>query len=102
MIADDLAGEAHAAHSFRGQHVAFGDGHPIGLAFDEFDTAGRAARVAAAGMQDVDPRILFDREHQPLACFYLDTGKSFNGQLWHRVSIIRLELIFWRWHVVDD
>ena len=89
MIADALAGEPDAADALPRQHVAFGDGHLIGFAFDEFDAARSATRVAAARVQDVDSCILFDREHEALACFYLDTGKSFNGELWHRVWIIR-------------
>ena len=79
MVADALAGEADTADALPRQHVAFGDGHLIGFAFDEFDAARGATRVAAARVQDVHSCILFDREHQPLACFYLDTGKSFNG-----------------------
>jgi hypothetical protein len=93
VIADALAGEADTADALPRQHVAFGDGHQLGFAFDEFDAARGAPRIASARVKDVDPRILFNREHEPLACFYLDTGKSFNRQLWHRALIIRLEAL---------
>ena len=51
--------------------------HPRRLAFDELDAAGRAARVAAARVQDVDVGILLDRQHQALACFHFDGREPF-------------------------
>ena len=51
MIAGALAGETDSADALARQHVAFGDGHPIGFAFDEFDAARGATRVAAARVE---------------------------------------------------
>ena len=53
------------------------------LAAHELDPARRAAGVAAAGVQDVDPGVLLDREHEALAILDINSGKPFNGQLRH-------------------
>ena len=48
----------------RGRGVPFALGHLAGVALQHLHAAGRAARVAAAAVQDVDPRIL-DGENEP-------------------------------------
>ena len=74
VIAEDLARQADAGHALGGEHLLLGDGHSLGFALDELDAAGRAAGVAAAGMEDVDPGVLLDRQHQPLAVLDFDVA----------------------------
>src|SRR6185436_17675189 len=50
---------------------------------DEFHAAGRAPGLAATGMQLIDSRVLFQREHEPLAKFHIERTFTLNGQLWH-------------------
>jgi hypothetical protein len=49
------------------QHLLFSQRHAIGFSADELDAAGRASRVAAARMKDVDTDVLFNREYEALA-----------------------------------
>ena len=53
------------------------------FSLDELDTARRASRVAAAGMQDVHVGILLDGKHEPLAVLNIHRSKSLNCQLRH-------------------
>ena len=53
------------------------------LSGDELDPAGRAAGVAAAGVQDVHVGILLDRQDQPLVIRHVERSISFNRQLGH-------------------
>ena len=85
VVTEDLTREAYAAEPFRRQHVALGDGHLVGLAFDELDAAGGAAGVAAARMQLIDAGILLEREHQAFVVFYSNGWESFDRQNWHRL-----------------
>ena len=63
--------------------LLLGDRHPRRLPVDELDAAGRAPRVAAAGVQDVHVGVLLDRQHQALVCGDLERPVSFDGELWH-------------------
>ena len=67
VVADDLTRQAHAGQASLFQPRLLGLRHPLRLAADELDSAGRAARVAAAGVQDIDMGILLDRKHEALA-----------------------------------
>jgi hypothetical protein len=83
VIANDLTRQPHANSSLRQEHLSFRDGHARWFAFDEFDPAGRASRVTAAGMQLVDVRVLLERQHETLTIFDIKRSESFNGQLGH-------------------
>ena len=74
---------AGAGDAACGEHLFFGHGHRLGFALDELDAAGRASRVAAAGVQDVDARVLLDRQHQPLAVLDVHRTETFDCELGH-------------------
>src|SRR5262249_41946013 len=63
----DLAGEPgiRLEVGLAGQSLLFGFAHRRGVAGEDLDAAGRAPRVAAATVEDVDPGIL-DRQDQLL------------------------------------
>jgi hypothetical protein len=64
VIADDLTAEPHARQTASGQDVLLGGRHPRRLTRHEFDAAGRAAGVAAAGMQLIDLALVLQRQHK--------------------------------------
>ena len=49
--------------------------------------AGRAPRVAAASVEDVDLGVLFDGKHEPLAGFHVNRRVSFYSESGHSVII---------------
>lgn len=59
-------------------------GHLTGVAVDHLDPAGRAARMAAATMEDIDPRIL-DRQNQSSAFRRLERLDADRFDLCHRL-----------------
>ena len=67
MVAGDLATEPHA-RAARGPRARCFSASVIcvRLAGDELDAAGRAPRVAAAGVELVDLRLVLQGEHEPL------------------------------------
>jgi len=83
VIADDLTREPDTDGTFGGQNLALGNGHSRGLSVDEFDSARRAPRIAAARVQDVDFCILLDRQHQAFAILDIKCSEIFNRQLGH-------------------
>jgi len=83
VIAEDLAGQAHAGQTFRRETLDLGRCMCRRLAVDELDAAGRATRVSAARMENVNLGILLDGEHEPLSVRDLERSVSFDRQLWH-------------------
>jgi hypothetical protein len=53
------------------QPSALGGSHALWFAFDEVNATGRAARVTATLMQNIDAAV-FNREYQPFVRFSLD------------------------------
>jgi hypothetical protein len=54
-----------------------------GLTCYEFDSARRAARVAAAGVELIDVRVFFERQDKALAFGNGERTDAFNSELWH-------------------
>src|SRR5918994_1463486 len=48
------------------EHLEFGPGHHLGLAFEVLYPAGGAPGVRTTAVQDIHPSILFDRQDQSL------------------------------------
>jgi antitoxin (DNA-binding transcriptional repressor) of toxin-antitoxin stability system len=92
VIAEDLAGKAHSSESSLSQPFFFRNGHPHWLAVDELHTTRRAPRVASACMQNVDVRVLLDREHQTLVVSDVKRSISFNSELGHTHLYIQFSL----------
>src|SRR4051812_37735309 len=86
MIARDLTGQTDADRPSRGQHGPLRFRHVLRLSRDELDSARRAARVAAARVQDVDAGVFLDRPDEPLPRRNFDRPVSFNCQLRHTAS----------------
>ena len=57
VVAEDLAGQPHAVQRSSSQRRDLGLRLPLRFAVDELDAAGRAPRVAATGMELVDPGV---------------------------------------------
>jgi four helix bundle protein len=87
VIADNLAGQAHARETFLCEPGLFSNRHSIRFAADELNAAGCAAGIAAAGMQDVHAGILFNRKHEALAIFNVNGSKAFHGQHRHAAML---------------
>ena len=83
VVANRLTRQSDAGRVFRRQHRLFGNRHPLGLTSDEYDATRRAAGVPAAGMEDIDLRVLFDGENQPLPGFDFEGPELFDGEFWH-------------------
>jgi hypothetical protein len=67
MIADNLAGQAYLTDQASSAELGSFGGRSLNrLATAEHNPTGRAARIAAAAMQDIDARIL-QGIHQPCA-----------------------------------
>ena len=68
IAAANLAGQPHVLRDLIecGELVALGIGHRTRIAIQNLHSARRAARVAAATMQDIDPGV-HDGQHQSLA-----------------------------------
>jgi hypothetical protein len=88
VIADDLTRQPDAYETAFFEARLLGHRHPRRFTVDELDTAGRAARVPAARVQDVDMRILLDRKDEALAIFNVNRGKAFDGQSRHEVAML--------------
>jgi ribosome-associated protein len=83
VIAQDLAGQADAVKTTRGEALFLRSRHARGLPLDELHAARRASRVAAARVQNIDTRVLFDREHQALLRGDFKRSISINRQCGH-------------------
>jgi len=79
VIAENLAAQPHARQPAGGQHLLLGQGHLIGLAGHELDAASCATSIAAAGMQLVHSRLVFEGQHEPLALRHLEFTDAVNG-----------------------
>jgi hypothetical protein len=79
----NLAGKTHTAQTALGQFVLLGLCHRLRFPSHEFNPAGGAAAIAAAGMKLIDAGIFHKREDEPLALGYIKCTKSFNCQLRH-------------------
>src|SRR6266852_1429684 len=60
VITENLAAQPHARQPTSGKHLLLGNGHLVGLACQELDAASRATSVAAAGMELVHSRFVFE------------------------------------------
>ncbi|HUR36017.1 MAG TPA: hypothetical protein VM032_19575 [Vicinamibacterales bacterium] len=89
MIAHDLAGQPNPGQAASGQTLLFGGGVRHRLAFDELDTARRAAGISAAGVQDIHVQIVLNRENEPLSIWDLNRPEPFHSQFWHTPTIVR-------------
>jgi hypothetical protein len=67
VVADNLTRQPNTYQPPLFQSRLLGDRHARWFAVDELDATRRAARVSAAGMQNIDVRILFDRKDESLA-----------------------------------
>jgi hypothetical protein len=83
VVAHDLAGQAGVGHPLRSKNLALGRRPARWLSFDELDAAGGAPRVAAARVQDIDARILLDRQDESFAIVDVNRSESFNRQFRH-------------------
>src|SRR5689334_4502345 len=86
MVAADLAGEADAGHGVEapgGEEVFFGLGHRVGFAGEELDAAGRAAGVAAAGVELVGFRFVGEGVDEAFVLRDLEGSDGFDGELGH-------------------
>src|SRR5690606_37353466 len=54
--------------------------------FDHRDPAGRALGQAAAGVKLVEPRLVLQRQDQPLAGGNIERATAFDGELGHRAD----------------
>jgi hypothetical protein len=63
VVTHDLTTKPDARQPTCRQHIAFGNCHPIGLAGDNLDPAGRAACISTAGMQLIDSGVLLESKH---------------------------------------
>jgi len=90
VVAQDLTRQPHAKKFLRVQSRALGNRACLRLAMHEFDTARRATRAAAARVQLIDARVLFKREHQPLARRDFKCSDVDNSQRWHFTDQLRL------------
>ena len=88
MIAEDLAGQAHAGQTFGREPLDFGGGVRRRFPLDEFHPACGAARVSTARVKNVNLRVLLDREHEPLVGGDSECAISFDSELWH-LPIVR-------------
>ena len=66
--------------------VVMHDGSPA----YELDSAGGAARVASTGVQNVDARILFDRQHEALPRLDVHGVEPFHGELRHKAMLTKI------------
>ena len=87
VVAQNLAGQAHAGEPAFLKLGRFCFRHLRRLPIDELHAARRAPGVAAARVQHVHLRVLFDRQHEPLSLRHVDRPESLNRQLWH-VSLL--------------
>jgi hypothetical protein len=83
VLALNLAGEADAGESALRELFFLGLRHLLRLAAHELDAARRAARVAAACMQDVDARVLLDGKDEPFAFLNVNWSEPLYGQSRH-------------------
>src|SRR5207244_8370007 len=79
VIAENLATQPHARQPTGGKHLLLGNGHLAGLACQELDAASRATSVAAAGMELVHSRFVFEGQHQTLTLPHLEFTDAVNG-----------------------
>jgi hypothetical protein len=84
VVAQDLAAQPHAGQSASGQDRLFGDGHLRWLARHELHPAGRTPGVAAAGMELIDLRLIFQRQYKSFVLRNLEFPYSVNSQFRHR------------------
>src|SRR5688500_3041131 len=78
------------AQAARRNQVLLGLRHLRRLAFDELHAAGRAPRVAAAGVELVDPCFLAEGVDPSLALRHVDSPDIFTGTFRHKDSLYRL------------
>ena len=64
--------------------------HARRFAAYELDSAGGAARVASTGVQNVDARILFDRQHEALPRLDVHGVEPFHGELQHEAMLTEM------------
>src|SRR5690606_7373448 len=86
-IDEDLAREADARQAAALEDLGLGLRHPLGLTRDELHAARRAARVAAAGVQLIDARVLLEREDEALSVGHAERAHSFDSQLGHGAEL---------------
>jgi hypothetical protein len=92
VIANDLTTQPDSRQTPRREHIAFGDGHAVGLAVEELDAARGTARVTATGMQLIDSRILLESQNQPLTLRHFELAHSLDRKLRHDRDPSRLTL----------
>ena len=78
-----MAAKANARKAFGRQDILLGDGHFGGFAFDELDFAGRAAGVAAAGMELVDLGFVNQGQNKAFAFWDFKFAYTIDSQFGH-------------------
>jgi hypothetical protein len=90
VIAENLATQPDACQAAGLQHVAFGDRHLARLAGDELDAAGRAAGIAAAGVELINSRILDQGQYEALGGWNFESTDAFDRELGHAYRPLNL------------
>jgi hypothetical protein len=87
MVAHDLATEPHFTKQVaRLKDVLLGDRHLIGFAGHEFDPAGGAPGVPAAGVELIDLGVVLEGEDHSLAGWHVERADPVHGELGHRCA----------------
>lgn len=84
MVAEDLARQPDAREALRGKPISLGHGHRRRFPVEELHATRGAARVSAAGVEDVDLGVLFDGEHEALAVGHVHCSETFNREFGHQ------------------
>jgi len=83
VIAQDLAGQTNAGEPFGREPFDFSRGMCRWLSVYEFNAAGRAPRIAAACVQNIDAGLVLNRKYEPLSFRDLESPEPLNRQIWH-------------------
>ena len=80
MVAENLTRQTQTGEAARGEPFLFRRRHVRRLSLDELDAARRAPGKSAAGVENVDVRILLDGEDHPLLSWNIECSVPFNRQ----------------------
>src|SRR5215218_9675471 len=87
VVAESLARETNLPEEIPAlEHLDLGLRHLLGLALQVLDPARRTPGVRTTAVQDVYPRILLDRQHQPLALGNVKSPRILDLELGHLSS----------------
>lgn len=79
VITSNLTTEADSGQASRMENVSLGNAYAVRFSSDEFDAAGRAPCISAAGMELIDTSILLKSQHESLAQGHFKLPHTFHG-----------------------